>query len=121
MTDDRREMQEGRVKSVEKQTEIPVIFCFDDRILLGAGVSILSMLDAAAPGTTYDIHIFHPGFGPAIRGGVDSLVAGTRHKIDAPLHTWPGTSSGAVSKPAVSGATPNSPPIALPPSRSLVK
>ncbi|WP_428928737.1 glycosyltransferase family 8 protein [Marinibacterium sp. SX1] len=74
-------MQEGRVKSPEEQTEIPVIFCFDDRILLGAGVSMLSMLDAAAPGTTYDIHIFHPGFGPAIRGGFDSLVAGTRHKI----------------------------------------
>ena len=70
MTDDRREMQEGRVKSVEKQTEIPVIFCFDDRILLGAGVSILSMLDAAAPGTTgFQQDQSRINKGPVVRNG----------------------------------------------------
>lgn len=62
-------------------TEIPVLFCFDDRILLGAGVSILSLVDAAASETTYRIHIFHPGFSAAICAGLDALVAGSRHTI----------------------------------------
>ncbi len=62
-------------------SEIPVLFCFDDRILLGAGVSILSLVDAAAEGTVYRIHIFHPGFSEAVRADLDSLVAGGRHSI----------------------------------------
>ncbi|MGR3803964.1 glycosyltransferase family 8 protein [Marinibacterium profundimaris] len=62
-------------------TEIPVLFCFDDRILLGAGVSILSMLDSAADETVYAVHIFHPGFSSDIRAGLEELVAGTRHSM----------------------------------------
>ncbi|MGV6847793.1 MAG: glycosyltransferase family 8 protein [Marinibacterium sp.] len=61
--------------------EIPVIFCFDDRILLGAGVSILSLLDAAAPTTVYDIHILHPGLSARDREGLSSLTRGTRHEL----------------------------------------
>lgn len=62
-------------------TEIPVLFCFDDRILLGAGVSILSLLDAAADDTIYHVHIFHPGFSDAVKADLDALVAGGRHSI----------------------------------------
>ena len=56
--------------------EIPVIFCFDDRILKGAGVSILSLLDAAAPTTVYAVHIFHPGLAAPVLdiAGVDGLA-----------------------------------------------
>ncbi len=68
-------------------TDIPVIFCFDDRILLGAGVSILSMLDAAQDDTRYRIHIFHPGLSGGIRDGLNGLVAGTRH--DMTFHEIP--------------------------------
>lgn len=60
---------------------IPVIFCFDDRILLGAGVSILSMLDAAQETTIYDIHIFNPGFPAGIKADLRQLVDGTRHTM----------------------------------------
>lgn len=62
--------------------DIPVIFCFDDRILTGAGVSILSMIDAAKSETRYQIHIFEPGLSEAIRKDLVSLVAGTRHSIE---------------------------------------
>lgn len=61
--------------------KIPVIFCFDDRILLGAGVTILSMLDSANAATDYDIHIFNPGFSDSIKADLSSLVHGTRHTL----------------------------------------
>ena len=61
--------------------EIPVIFCFDDRILTGAGVSILSLLDAAAPTTVYAVHIFHPGLAGPVLDALRALVAGSRHSI----------------------------------------
>ncbi|MEM8730661.1 MAG: glycosyltransferase family 8 protein [Pseudomonadota bacterium] len=62
-------------------SDVSVLFCFDDRILLGAGVSIASMLAAAAPETTYDVHIFQPGFSAAQRAGFEDLVAGSRHRL----------------------------------------
>lgn len=61
--------------------KVPVIFCFDSRILLGAGVSILSMLDSAAVDTSYEIHIFHPGLEKQVRAKLQSLVAETRHSM----------------------------------------
>ena len=38
---------------------IPVVFCFDKRILLGASVAVKSLIDCAKEDTTYDIRIFH--------------------------------------------------------------
>ena len=61
--------------------EVPVIFCFDDRILTGAGVSILSLVETAAQDTTYDIRVLHPGLDPKAEAALASLVAGTRHRI----------------------------------------
>ncbi|MAY48002.1 MAG: glycosyl transferase, partial [Rhodobacteraceae bacterium] len=58
-----------------------MLFCFDDRIRLGAGVSILSLIDAAADDTCYHIHVFHPGLSNPVRKGFQDLVAGTRHDI----------------------------------------
>ena len=60
---------------------IPVVLCFDDRILTGAGVTILSMLDSAADATSYEIHVFTPGLPNDVLGALQSLVAETRHKI----------------------------------------
>jgi lipopolysaccharide biosynthesis glycosyltransferase len=62
-------------------TEVTVVFCFDERILLGAGVSILSLIDHAAASTHYDLHIFHPGFGRDAIDALGSLLKGTRHSI----------------------------------------
>lgn len=61
--------------------KVPVILCFDDRILIGAGVTILSMLDSAAETTTYEIHILHPGISARVISSLQSLVAGTRHEM----------------------------------------
>ena len=38
---------------------IPVVFCFDSRIILGASVAIKSLIDSAIDSTSYDIRIFH--------------------------------------------------------------
>ena len=38
---------------------IPVVFCFDERIVLGASVAIKSLLDCAKDTTTYEVKIFH--------------------------------------------------------------
>lgn len=61
--------------------KVPVILCFDDRILIGAGVTIQSMLDSAAETTTYDIHILHPGMGTSATNALEALVEGSRHTL----------------------------------------
>ena len=38
---------------------VPIVFCFDKRILLGASVAIKSLIDCALKTTAYDIRIFH--------------------------------------------------------------
>ena len=40
-------------------TVIPVVLCFDSRIILGAAVTIKSLLDTAKDTTYYDIRILH--------------------------------------------------------------
>lgn len=61
--------------------KVSVLFCFDDRILLGAGVSILSMIQAAHAETVYDIHIFHPDFSELVCAAFLDLVRGSPHTI----------------------------------------
>jgi lipopolysaccharide biosynthesis glycosyltransferase len=60
---------------------IPIVLCFDHRILTGAGVTILSMLDSAAETTSYQFHVFTPGLPNDVQVGLQSLVAGSRHHI----------------------------------------
>jgi lipopolysaccharide biosynthesis glycosyltransferase len=60
---------------------IPVILCFDDRILTGAGVTILSLIGAAQPATAYDIHVMHPGLSKPTIAALTGLLDGTRHSI----------------------------------------
>lgn len=59
--------------------DIPIILCFDDRILVGAGVTIRSLLNAAHPDTTYEINILNPGFPDSLKYSLQSLTDGTRH------------------------------------------
>lgn len=40
-------------------TKVPIVFCFDDRLILPAGVCVHSLLFHAGPDTYYDIFIFH--------------------------------------------------------------
>lgn len=61
--------------------KVSVVFCFDERILLGAGVSILTLIDSAAATTQLDIRIMHPGLSAKAMHGLSSLVADTRHQM----------------------------------------
>ena len=61
--------------------KVSVVFCFDERILLGAGVSILTLIDSAAATTQLDIHILHPGLSAQARRNLSFLTDGTHHHM----------------------------------------
>ena len=60
---------------------IPVVFCFDKRIILGASVAIKSLIDCAKSETTYDIRIFHSDLSLDNQRNINKLVENTRHNI----------------------------------------
>lgn len=60
---------------------VPIVFCFDKRIILGASVSIKSLLDCADKDTVYDIRVFHSDLDLRNQKLLSSLVEGTRHNI----------------------------------------
>ena len=60
---------------------IPVVFCFDKRIILGASVAIKSLMDCAKSSTTYDIRIFHSDLDIENQKNLTSLAQNTRHNI----------------------------------------
>lgn len=62
-------------------TVIPIVFSFDKRILLGASVSIKSLIESAAIDTQYDIRIFHSDIDLKTQKSLTKLIDGTRHNI----------------------------------------
>ncbi len=60
---------------------IPVVFCFDSRIILGASVAIKSLVECAKDSTTYDIRIFHSDIGLNDQKNLSTLVQNTRHNM----------------------------------------
>ena len=60
---------------------VPILLCFDDRILVGAGVTIVSLLRSAKPETAYEINIMHPGLTDAQKDGLKSLLDDARHSM----------------------------------------
>ena len=60
---------------------IPVVFCFDNRIILGASVAIKSLIDCANDNTCYDIRIFHSDLSLDNQKNINKLVENTRHNI----------------------------------------
>ena len=62
-------------------TNIPVVFCFDSRIILGASVAIKSLIDCAKETTTYDIRIFHSDINLKDQKNISALAENTRHNI----------------------------------------
>lgn len=60
---------------------IPVVFCFDKRIILGASVAIKSLLDCAKESTTYDVRIFHSDLSLENQKNLSMLCENTRHNI----------------------------------------
>ena len=62
-------------------SNIPVVFCFDKRIVLGASVAIKSLIDCAKDDTSYDIRIFHSDIEVNDQKNITLLANGTRHNI----------------------------------------
>lgn len=60
---------------------IPVLLTFDRRIILGAAVTIKSLLATSADSTTYEIHVFHSDLPSDKIDAFESLTAGTRHVL----------------------------------------
>lgn len=60
---------------------IPVVFCFDSRIILGASVAIKSLIDCAKETTNYDIRIFHSDINLKDQKNISALAENTRHNI----------------------------------------
>ncbi len=61
--------------------KVTIFFCFDERILLGAGVSILSLVDSALATTQLDVRILHPGLSDQAQESLALLTRGTRHHM----------------------------------------
>ena len=62
-------------------TKIPVVFTFDKRIVLGAAVTIKSLIDTAKPETVYDIYVYHPDIEEKDIKEFEKMVEGTNHSI----------------------------------------
>ena len=60
---------------------IPVVFCFDKRIILGASVAIKSLIDCAKDTTVYDIRILHSDLSLENQKNISKLTENTRHNI----------------------------------------
>ena len=60
---------------------IPVVFCFDSRIILGASVAIKSLLDCAKDDTIYDVRIFHSDLDIENQKNISAIAEGSRHSI----------------------------------------
>lgn len=66
---------------MKKVNVIPIVFCFDKRIILGASVSIKSLLNQAKNDTIYDIRIFHSDLTLKNQKNISGLCENTRHNI----------------------------------------
>ncbi len=60
---------------------VPIVFCFDKRIILGASVTIKSLVDTAKAETNYDIRVFHSDLSLDYQKSLTSLVQNTNHTI----------------------------------------
>lgn len=60
---------------------VPIVFCFDKRILLGASVAIKSLIDCALKTTAYDIRIFHSDLNINEQKNITRLIENTQHNV----------------------------------------
>ena len=62
--------------------EIPVVFTFDKRIILGAAVAIKSLIDNANPDTVYRIYVYHPDIDNKTIIEFQKMLENSRHRIN---------------------------------------
>ena len=60
---------------------VPVVFTFDRRVLRPSAVALQSLMDAASPSTTYDIHVLHPDIADKYIAALQKMGASSRHSI----------------------------------------
>lgn len=60
--------------------KVPVVFCFDSRIVFGASVAIKSLINSAKQDTQYDIHVLHNGMNSKFVKAFEELC-GEKHRI----------------------------------------
>lgn len=60
---------------------VPIVFCFDKRIILGASVAIKSLIDCAKNDTVYDIRIFHSDLDLKNQKSLNLLIEGSKHNL----------------------------------------
>ena len=60
---------------------IPIVFCFDKRIILGASVAIKSLIDCAKEDTVYDIRVFHSDLDIKNQKNLTKLTENTPHNL----------------------------------------
>ena len=61
--------------------KIPVVLTFDKRIVLGAAVTVKSLIDTAKPDTSYDIFVYHPDIDDKTVSEFKKMLEGTNHSI----------------------------------------
>ena len=62
--------------------EIPVVFTFDKRIILGAAVAIKSLIDSANHDTVYRIYVYHPDIDNKTIIEFQKMLENSRHRIN---------------------------------------
>jgi lipopolysaccharide biosynthesis glycosyltransferase len=60
---------------------IPIIFCFDSKLILAASVAIKSLINSAKSDTIYDIKIFHSDISLKKQIAFTNLLKNTNHEI----------------------------------------
>lgn len=60
---------------------IPIVFCFDKRIILGASVAIKSLIDSSKENTSYNIKIFHSDLSLKNQKNLSKLTENTKHNM----------------------------------------
>lgn len=61
--------------------KIPIVLCFDSRILLGAAVTIKSIITNAKKETVYDFRIFHSEISTKNQNELKGLLKDTKHNM----------------------------------------
>ena len=65
--------------------KVPIVFSFDDNFALPASIAIKSLVDCAAPGTEYEIHVLHDGLDRAVMEKMDAITEIRWTKVDPSL------------------------------------
>ncbi len=70
------------MNNAEVKNFVPIAFCFDRRVILGASVAIRSLIDAADENTAYDVRVLHSDISNDIQEEFHKMFENSRHRIE---------------------------------------